>query len=193
MENENIMPAPETAEPITETKEPVTKPEEPKTPSGAEKFSKIGIPEVSAYIAEKCKDPEYEKLVLQKSKTWDKCYDFMRDKAEKIKKGNMAVVPDHVGFDWIDEYFRKDDAAEEAVEAEEKKKRDAVRKKCEQEEKDRAKKSKERQQKYEEKKASGQLKWQQKKPEPPKKEPVVKVPEKPKNTVDGQMSLFDMM
>lgn len=138
------------------------------------------------HIIERVRDSEsLAKDVLQKHKTWDKCYQYIRDQARKVIKGSAGCVRDSVVYEWAEDYYRLDDKA-----AEEKKAREAA---------ERKKKEEERRQKEKEKAKSGK-KAHTKKPSnnQPVKVPITvtesKQQNKPKkNEIDGQMDLFSLM
>ena len=132
------------------------------------------------YLLTRCReDVGLAQDVLQVHKSWDKCFKYIYEQARGQTKGNCAAVRDNVVFEWAEDYFHRDDKAEEEKEA----KGAAKRKKKE----------------AGKKKASGQ-----KSPDREKtKEAAVKKdngkkeePQKPKRTpkeVDGQMDLFSLM
>lgn len=137
------------------------------------------------HIIERVRDSEsLAKDVLQNHKTWDKCYQYIRDQARKVIKGNAGCVRDSVVYEWAEDYYRLDDKA-----AEEKKAREAA---------ERKKKEEERRQKEKEKAKSGK-KAHAKKPVPASNnQPVAVTESKPqnkpkKNEIDGQMDLFSLM
>ena len=119
--------------------------------------------------------------VCQEHKTWNKCYKYIRDQAWNLTKGGDCAVREDVVYEWAEDYYHKDDKAEEAKKAEEQRKKQ------------------EKAKTPEKKKASE--KTATKKPE--KNKPVDKAPvEKPKaepkhkksgNDMEGQMNLFSMM
>lgn len=119
---------------------------------------------------------------MQEHKLFTKCGDYVFEKA-KAKAGNASgvAVEDSQVFEWIEDYFRKDDKAEE----EEKAKKEAERKeKLKKDEEERKKKA------AEEKEKKKETKQEEKKDSPkPKAEPKPKK----KAEADGQMSLFDFV
>lgn len=145
------------------------------------------------HIIERVRESEsLAKDVLQQHKTWDKCYQYIKDQARKVIKGSAGGVRDSVVYEWAEDYFHLDDKA-----AEEKKAKEAA---------ERKKKEDERKQKEKEK-AKSAKKSPDKKPVPasnnqsgegtgdspsPVAEP--KPQHKPKkNEMDGQMDLFSLM
>jgi len=67
------------------------------------------------YLLERCKeDKGLSEDVLQKHKTWEKCLDYVYSLARKQASGNFAAVRDEVVYEWAEDYYHKDDKAEEA-------------------------------------------------------------------------------
>lgn len=143
---------------------------------------------VIEYLIERCKDSESLAAdICQDHKTWEKCYQYIYESARKKLSGKSGPVRSDIVFEWAEDYYRKDDKAEEekkAKEAAEKKKKEAEKKK--------------------EKAAEVKPKTTEKKPaksEPakPVEEKVQEVqkpkPQHKKNNkdMDGQMDLFSLM
>ena len=108
--------------------------------------------------------------MLQKHKNWKKCFDYIYEQARKQATGNRAAVRDDVVFEWAEDYFHKDDKAEE-----EKKAKKEVSKKPDQKKKtERTVKSKEK---------------------PVKENVSPKNEEKPKKNddIDGQIDIFSLL
>lgn len=133
------------------------------------------------YLIERCKESESLAAdICQDHKTWEKCYDYIYSQARKQAKGNSLAVRDDVVYEWAEDYYHKDDKAEE----------EAKRKEAAELKKKRAENMK-------------KIKANQ------NKEPVVRKAEKPKEKVaevkesvkskknsrdlEGQMDLFSMM
>ncbi|MCI9540923.1 MAG: hypothetical protein HFG39_07655 [Lachnospiraceae bacterium] len=51
--------------------------------------------------------------ILQRHKTWEKCLDYIYSLARKQATGNCAVIRDEVVYEWAEDYYHKDDKAEE--------------------------------------------------------------------------------
>ena len=134
---------------------------------------------IIGYLVKRCEeDNGLCEDVCQEHKTWNKCYSYLYENARKMADGkSQCTVRSDVVFEWAEDYYHKDDKAEEekkAKEAEERKKKAELAKT----------------------KAV-------KKPAPSNKD--VKVPEKsvqkePKNEpkapitgLEGQMSIFDLL
>lgn len=125
---------------------------------------------VIEHLIERCKNSEsLASDVCQDHKKWKKCFDYIYEQARKQSTGNRAAVRDDVVYEWAEDYYHKDDKAEE-----EKKAKEAVERKKKQAE--RAKKAKSEPQKAETPK--------------PKEEPK---PKKNSKDMDGQLDIFSMM
>lgn len=138
---------------------------------------------VIGYLLKRCEDDfGLAQDVIQKHKTWKKCFGYIYGQAHKQAVGNRAVVRDEVVYEWAEDYYHKDDKAEE----EEKARKAAERKKKEEERKKKA---------AEQKKADNENPKQvMKKEEKTEENPTV--PPKPKKNgkeMDGQMDMFSMM
>lgn len=139
---------------------------------------------IIGYLIKRCEeDSGLAEDVLQEHKTWKKCFDYIFGKARKQASGNCAAVRDEVVYEWAEDYYHKDDKAEEAKrekEAEERKRKDAeVKKKAEQ-------KAAEKRKKTEKKVEAASKKAEKKEVEKPH-------PKKKTGELDGQMDLFSMM
>ena len=130
--------------------------------------------------------------VCQKHKTWNKCYKYIRDQAYKRAQGGVCAAREDVVYEWAEDYYHKDDKAEEVKKAEEQRKK---------QEKAKTPEKKKAPEKAVPKNPGKSEKTDAKKPE--KKQSVDKAPvEKPKaepkhkksgNDMEGQMDLFSMM
>ena len=119
---------------------------------------------------------------IQDHKTFNKCGNYVYERARSMAGHASGVaVEDNKVFEWMEDYFHKDDKAEE----EEKAKKEAERKeKLKKDEEERKKKA------AEEKEKKKETKQEEKKDSPkPKAEPKPKK----KAEADGQMSLFDFV
>ncbi len=150
------------------------------------------------YLIERCKESESLAAdICQDHKTWDKCYKYIFKTAERELKGISGPVrSDHV-FEWAEDYYHKDDKAEE-----EKKAKEAAEKK-----KKEAKKKKEKAKTTKENKARADYDTTRKSPTDnhklnkeeiaamDKKEALKPKPQSKKNNkdMDGQMDLFSLM
>ena len=73
---------------------------------------------VIGYLVGRCKeDAGLSQDVLQKHKTWKKCFDYIYGQASKQAVGNSAVIRDDVVYEWAEDYYHKDDKAEEEEKA----------------------------------------------------------------------------
>lgn len=136
---------------------------------------------VIGYLLKRCgEDNGLAQDVMQEHKTWGKCLQYIFDQARKQAKRNRAAVRDDVVYEWAEDYYHKDDKAEEekkAREAADRKKKEAERKKKAAEKKTAEK---------DEAKAAGKKKGAEKQAEASK-------PKKNLKEMDGQMDLFSMM
>lgn len=131
------------------------------------------------YLLERCEeDTGLSADILQEHKTWGKCFDYIFSQARKQAKGTCAAVRDDVVYEWAEDYYHKDDKAEEEKKAKKEAEAKAKREKAAAERKTQAK----------EKPSSVAA------PAIPKKEDKRKEPVK-KNGKDmeGQLDMFSMM
>lgn len=135
---------------------------------------------VIGYLLKRCEEDEgLAQDVVQEHKTWKKCFDYIYSQARKQTRGNCAAVRDDVVYEWAEDYYHKDDKAEE----EKKAKKEAERK---------AKQKKE----AEERKAKAKEKPAKTASVPQNKEEIPKEQPKPKRNgrdMDGQLDMFSMM
>lgn len=95
---------------------------------------------VIGYLLKRCEEDEgLAQDVVQEHKTWKKCFDYIYSHARKQSKGNYAVVRDDVVYEWAEDYYHKDDKAEEEKKAKEEAEKKARQKKETEERKARAK------------------------------------------------------
>ena len=82
-------------------------------------------------LIERCKESEsLASDICQNHKTWEKCYQYINEQARKQAKGNSCAVRDDVVYEWAEDYFHKDDKAEEEEKAKAAKKDKEDSKKC---------------------------------------------------------------
>ena len=145
---------------------------------------------IISYLLKRCEEDEgMAEDVAQEHKTWQKCFDYIYRQARQQTNGNCAAVRDDVVYEWAEDYYHKDDKAEE-----EKKAKKAAEDKAKKTATEKAKKVKSA---TEQKtaKAKGNAEKTEKVSVPPKAE-ASKVSPKPKKNpkeMDGQMDLFSMM
>lgn len=73
---------------------------------------------IIGYLLERCKEDEgLAEDVVQEHKTWKKCLDYIFSLARKQSKGNCAAVRDEVVYEWAEDYYHKDDKAEDEKKA----------------------------------------------------------------------------
>lgn len=137
---------------------------------------------VIGYLLKRCREDDgLAEDVVQEHKTWQKCFDYIYSQARKQAQGNCAAVRDDVVYEWAEDYYHKDDKAEE-----EKKAKKAAG--------DKAKRGKSAVEKKTAK-AKGNTDKAEKVSAPPKPE-APKAPPKPNKNgkeMDGQLDLFAMM
>lgn len=141
---------------------------------------------VIEYLIERCKDSESLAAdICQDHKTWEKCYQYIYETARTKLKGKSGPVRSDVVFEWAEDYFRKDDKAEE-----EKKAKEAAEKKEAEKKKEKAAEAKAKPKATEKKPVESE-------PVKPVEEKVQEVPKpKPKKNnkdMDGQLDLFSLM
>ena len=142
------------------------------------------------YLLKRCNEDEgMAEDVVQEHKTWKKCFNYIYSRAREQAKGNCAAVRDDVVYEWAEDYYHKDDKAEE-----EKKAQKAAKDKAKKAASDSTKKAKS----AEERKAvraKNTADKAEKAPAPSKAE-APKEPSKPKRNgkeMDGQLDMFAMM
>lgn len=145
---------------------------------------------VIEYLIGRCNDSEsLANDICQPHKTWEKCFKYIYEQARKAIKGSSGAVRDSVVYEWAEDYFHRDDKAEEEKKAKEKRERE--------------KKQKEEQKKriegMEKRKAAKNNAGKQTAAKDVKKEDVPKPkheapkPKPKKNEMEGQIDLFSMM
>ena len=145
----------------------------------------LRVDESEALAKDMCRD----------NKTWEKCSKYIYEQAKKHLKGSSGAVRDDVVYEWAEDYFHKDDKAEEDKKAKEAAEREKKQKADQQKRLDGMKKRAEKKAKAVEKdKAAQEAPKPEAKAEKPKKEPEKKeTPKKRSNELEGQMDLFSMM
>lgn len=134
---------------------------------------------IIGYLLKRCEEDEgVAEDVAQEHKTWDKCSDYIYGQARKQATGNRAAVRDDVVYEWAEDYYHKDDKAEEAEKA--RKEADAKAKR----EKAAAVK------KVTAKKKPAKTDVPEKKEDKPKEQPILK---KNSRDMEGQLDMFSMM
>ncbi len=150
------------------------------------------------YLIERCKDSEsLASDICQNHKTWEKCYKYIYEQARKKAKGSSCAVRDDVVYEWAEDYYRKDDKAEEEKERktkrkEESKKPDTVAKRAQEKTKKTADKARPD---YDTtiKSNSDNRKLSTKEIAKDKKNTEKEARKKKLNELEGQMDLFSMM
>lgn len=135
---------------------------------------------VIGYLLGRCAEDEgLSQDVVQEHKSWKKCIDYIYEKARKQSVGNKAAVRDDVVYEWAEDYYHKDDKAEEEEKARKEAERKEKQKKAAAE---RAAKVK--------KKSYKAVTAPEKKADAPKEQPK---PKKNNRDMDGQLDMFSMM
>lgn len=67
------------------------------------------------YLIDRCREnTSLSEDVMQEHKTWDKCQTYIINNAREMAKGkNRIAVKDDTVYEWAEDYFYKDDKAEE--------------------------------------------------------------------------------
>lgn len=129
------------------------------------------------HLIERCRESEsLASDVCQDHKTWEKCYKYIYEQARKQAKGSSCAVRDDVVYEWAEDYYHKDDKAEE-----EKKAKELADKKKKQEDKRKADNKQE---------TSKPSVKKEKTPETLKSEPK---PKKNNKDMDGQLDMFSLL
>ncbi len=135
---------------------------------------------VIGYLLGRCAEDEgLSQDVAQEHKTWKKCVDYIYKQARKQAVGNKAAVRDDVVYEWAEDYYHKDDKAEEAEKARKEADRKEKQKKAAADRTSKAKKNPA--------KATQAL---EKKEDKPKEQPK---PKKNNKDMEGQLDMFSMM
>lgn len=129
---------------------------------------------VIGYLLKRCEDDlGLAQDVIQEHKTWKKCLDYIYEQARKQATGNRAAVRDDMVYEWAEDYYHRDDKAEEERKA-----------------KEAAKRRKERIEK------AGKAKLKQNNSEAATPKEAAKPKEEPKRNnreIDGQLDMFSLM
>ena len=140
---------------------------------------------VIGYLLNRCgEDNGLAQDVMQEHKTWEKCLQYIFDQARKQAKGNHAAVRDDVVYEWAEDYYHKDDKAEE-----EKKAKQAAEAKARREKAAANRKDSEKKQLASQK--AGTYTKKEKTEDKSEKGPVKS--KKNSKEMEGQMDLFSMM
>lgn len=135
---------------------------------------------VIAYLLGRCAEDEgLSHDVVQEHKTWKKCIDYIYEKARKQSVGSKAAIRDDVVYEWAEDYYHKDDKAEEKEKARKEAKRKEKQKKAAT---DMVAKSK--------KNPAKATPVPEKREDKPKEWPI---PKKNNKDMEGQLDMFSMM
>lgn len=134
---------------------------------------------VIGYLLKRCEDDlGLAQDVVQEHKTWKKCFEYIYEQARKQATGNRAAVRDDVVYEWAEDYYHKDDKAEEAERAKKEAEAKAKRQKA-------AAKSKSAKPSADRNKAKVPIKEEKSKEWPS--------PKKSGKDMEGQLDMFSMM
>ena len=151
---------------------------------------------IMEYLIGRCKESEsLAEDICQTHKTWKKCYEFIVEKAKKKLGGKSGPVRSDIVFEWAEDYYHKDDKAEEEKkakkEAEKKTKSAMEQKKKVDEEKEKSIEEKPIEKKSVEKiQPIKEVVVSEQKPEKKKEQPKSK---KNSKDMDGQLDFFSML
>ena len=135
---------------------------------------------VIGYLLGRCAEDEgLSQDVVQEHKTWKKCVDYIYEQARKQAVGNKAAVRGSEVYEWAEDYYHKDDKAEEAEKARKEAERKEKQKKAAA---DRASKAK--------KNPAKATPASEKKEDKPKEQTK---PKKNNKDMEGQLDMFSMM
>lgn len=149
---------------------------------------------VIAYLLKRCEEDQgLAEDVMQDGKTWNKCFDYIVDQARKVpRSGSGVAVEDHVVYEWAEDYYHKEEKPEpdkEAGASKPTKKKNA--KATSKKQKGESEEVKEVTTSVPEPVSERKEAVKTEKKEKPKKKETAKKPDKP--SMDGQMSLFDLL
>lgn len=143
---------------------------------------------VIAYLLKRCEEDQgLAEDVMQDSKTWSKCFNYIVEQARKQSNGRSTAVEDRVVYEWAEDYYHKYEKPETAKK--EKGKKPATTKKTEAPAKKVAETKKDIQKPKDDTKISEK---------PVKKDAASKQRKAEKTStksseLSGQMSLFDLL
>ena len=139
---------------------------------------------VIGYLLKRCgEDNGLAQDVMQKHKTWKKCSQYIFEQARKQAKGGHAAVRDDVVYEWAEDYYHKDDKAEEEKKAKQEAEANARR--------ERAAANRKTSEKKLASQEAGTYSQKEKTENKPAKEQAK--PKKNGKELEGQMDLFSMM
>lgn len=146
---------------------------------------------IIAYLLKRCEEDQgLAEDVMQEGKTWNKCFNYIVEQARKQSNGRSTAVEDRVVYEWAEDYYHKEEKPESVQKENDKKttekKAKSTKKVAKKEEK--CSKDKKNTQSTPE---NNQKTEKAEKKEKPKKKEAAKKPDKP--SMDGQMSLFDLL
>lgn len=149
---------------------------------------------IIAYLLKRCEEDQgLAEDVMQEGKTWSKCFNYIVEQARKVpRSGSGVAVEDHVVYEWAEDYYHKEEKPEpdkEAGVSKPTKKKNA--KAASKKQKGESEEVKEVTTSVPEPVPERKEAVKPEKKEKPKKKETAKKPDKP--SIDGQMSLFDLL
>lgn len=148
---------------------------------------------IIGYLLKRCKEDEgLAEDVVQEHKTWEKCIGYIYGQAKKQSEGNCAAIREEVVYEWAEDYYHKDDKAEEEKNArEEAERKEKLKKKAERVSKEKKKPAKavpvQGKEKKKPAKAAPAREKEEGKPQGQEK------PKKNSRDMDGQLDMFSLM
>ena len=77
---------------------------------------------VIAYLLKRCEEDQgLAEDVMQKGKTWNKCFNYIVEQARKQSNGRSTAVEDQVVYEWAEDYYHKYEKPETAKKEKDKK------------------------------------------------------------------------
>ena len=145
---------------------------------------------IIAYLLKRCEEDQgLAEDVMQEGKTWSKCFNYIIEQARKQSNGKSTAVEDRVVYEWAEDYYHKEEKPEpdkRAGASKPTKKKNA---------KAASKKQKGESEEVKEVTTSALESVPERKEtvKPEKKEKTKKKETADKPSMDGQMSLFDLL
>ena len=143
---------------------------------------------IIAYLLKRCEEDQgLAEDVMQKGKTWNKCFNYIVEQARKQSNGRSTAVEDRVVYEWAEDYYHKYEKPETAKK--EKGKKPATTKKTEAP----AKKVTEIKKDIQETKDDSKVSEKPEKKDAASKQQKTEKTSTKSSGLNGQMSLFDLL
>lgn len=181
----------------TDNTESVKKRAKEKLEAEREKATQKNFAEpVIAYLLKRCEEDQgMAEDVSQEHKTWNKCFSYIVNQAKKQAKGsNSTAVEDRVVYEWAEDYYHKDDKVEAQKKTDTNTGKTVKKKPEKKKEPDKRASKTQVSEAGKEVKAIPKKETKDKEPkkiDAQKKKETVKKQDKP--SMEGQMSLFDLL